>query len=88
MSKATKTAVTAFFLLLVQKIFRGRPVPTIIGGVAGAAIGSTAGMLHNTLLAAGAFFGLVAGSAILAAIFPRPPAGPTAPDTDESQIKP
>jgi hypothetical protein len=43
MSKIVKTGITAFFLVLVQKIFRGRVIPTVIGAIIGGSLGSLGG---------------------------------------------
>ena len=72
MSKVVKTGITAFFLVLVQKIFRGRVIPTAIGAIAGGSLGSLGWYLHSSLMPPCIFFGLIVGAGIAAAIFPKP----------------
>jgi hypothetical protein len=71
-NKAASNVLTAIIMALVQKILRGRIVPTIIGAAIGAGIGYQAWQVHNSLMPACTFLGLVVGAAIAAAIFPRP----------------
>jgi large-conductance mechanosensitive channel len=78
MSKVVKTGITYFFMVLVQKIFRGRVIPTVIGAIVGGAIGALGWYLHSSLMPPLIFFGLIVGAAIAAAIFPKPQSSSTA----------
>ncbi len=84
MSKIVKTGITAFFLVLVQKIFRGRILPTAIGAIIGGSIGYLGRYLHSSLMPPLIFFGLVVGAGIAAAIFPKPE---PSPPPEESQTE-
>ncbi len=81
MSKIVKTGFIYFFLAVVQKIFRGRIIPTVLGAIIGGSVGSLAWHIHNTLMPAGIFLGLVLGAGLAATIFPKPQASPTPEET-------
>lgn len=55
-----------------ETIKGGKPIPTILGAVAGTAVGATLGFVDETLIAFGMFLGAILGAAALAATFPRP----------------
>jgi hypothetical protein len=81
MSKIVKSGITYFFLAMIQKIYRGRIVPTVIGAILGGSVGSLAWHLHSSLMPAGIFLGLVLGAGLAATIFPKPQAAPTPDET-------
>jgi hypothetical protein len=57
-------------------IRKGKPVPTLLGAMAGAGAGATVGLLEMSLLAFGAALGALVGAVALAAAFPKPVAEP------------
>jgi hypothetical protein len=69
---------------LYLTIKAGKPLPTIVGAVAGAGLGATLGFCDLTLLAFGTLLGAILGAAALAAKFPRPTLEPgTSADNSE-----
>jgi hypothetical protein len=84
MSKIVKTGIIYFFSALVQKIFRGRIIPTVIGAIIGGSVGSLGWYLHSTLMPPLIFLGLIVGAAIAAAIFPKPEPLPTSEESQQN----
>lgn len=50
---------------------RGRLIPVLFGALTGAALGSSLGLIHQTLFPFGAVFGAILGAALLGVLFPR-----------------
>jgi hypothetical protein len=76
---ASKT-VTELILKIAEPISssirKGKPLPTLLGALAGAGAGAAIGLLEMTLLAFGALLGALLGATALGALFPKPAAQP------------